>query len=228
MRIKHLLLSIIFIFVSQSLIAQSTLNQLDSNGKRHGVWKKLYKNGNKRYVGQFEHGKEVGTFNFYAVTGEEHPMVIKEFTKESNFVDVRYFTNKGILESQGKMDGKNRIGNWIYYFSDGKTILSNETYKEGLLDGEAKTFYKDGKLAEIAHYKAGKLHGNRIRYSDEGKPTENLTYEAGTMHGPAIIYDEKGELYARGSYENGIKSGEWEFNMDGEMVKTQAEEILKK
>lgn len=222
---KRLIVSLLFIFISINFVAQSKLNQFDDDGKRHGVWKKLFRNGNKRYVGQFEHGKEVGTFKFYAITGEEHPMVEKEFTKGSNIVNVRYYSTEGVLESQGRMKGKHRIGSWNYYFSDGKTLLSTESYKEGFLDGEEKTYYRKGGLVEVAHYKLGKLHGNRIRYSDEGKPTENLTYQAGVVHGPAIIYDEKGEIFARGSYENGIKAGIWEFNMDGEMVKSAPDKI---
>lgn len=227
MRIR-LIISFIFVLLSSIVISQTTINQFDSNGERHGVWKKLYQNGNKRYVGQFEHGMEVGTFKYYAITGEEHPMIVKEFKRASIITDVRYYSLKGILESKGQMKGKERLGSWMYFFSDGKTILATETYKVGLLDGEAKTFYKTGKLAEVAQYKAGKLHGNRIRYSDEGKPTENLTFNLGTIHGFAIIYDEKGEIFAKGNYENGIKSGLWEFNMDGEMVKTEPDKILKK
>ena len=219
--------SFLLLLFTTNLFAQSSLNQFDVDGKRHGIWKKLYSNGNKRYVGQFEHGKEVGTFKFYAITGEEHPMILKEFKNGTATIDVRYYALKGNLESEGKMKGKDRVGIWTYYFSDGSTTLSTETYKNGLLDGESKTYYKSGKLAELAYYASNKLHGNRIRYSDEGKPTEDLTYKEGVVHGLAIIYDEKGEIFAKGSYENGMKAGEWEFNMDGVMVKSLPEEIIK-
>ena len=41
-------------------------NQFDSNGKRHGKWKKNFEGTEVlRYEGQFEHGKEVGVFKFY-------------------------------------------------------------------------------------------------------------------------------------------------------------------
>ena len=45
--------------------AQTSINQLDTNGKRHGKWQKNFE-GTKslRYQGQFEHGKEVGTFTY--------------------------------------------------------------------------------------------------------------------------------------------------------------------
>ncbi|HIP49601.1 MAG TPA: toxin-antitoxin system YwqK family antitoxin [Lutibacter sp.] len=221
---KHKL--VLFLFLSTFItFAQNKHNQVDTNGKRHGIWKKLYRNGNVRYTGEFNHGKEVGTFNFYAITGEKKPIVVKIFQANKSLTAVEFFSKKGVPESKGNMQGKNRIGEWIYYFNDGKTILSKENYIDGLLDGKFQVFYKNGKLTELAHYQKGKLNGKRIRYSDTGKETENITYKTGVMHGPAIIYDEKGEVYAKGSYIEGIKSGVWEFNMDGEMVKVEADKI---
>jgi antitoxin component YwqK of YwqJK toxin-antitoxin module len=225
---KRLAVILYLLLTSGTVSAQSKINQFDAEGKRHGVWKKMHRNGNIRYQGKFEHGKEVGTFKFYAITGEKHPMVIKKFQGYSGIVDVHFFSKKGIVESQGKMEGKKRVGIWTYFFNDGKTVLSTETYKDGLLDGEVKIFYKSGKITEISHYKSGKLHGNRIRYSDTGVVNENLTYKNGIMNGPAVIYDEKGEIFARGSYENGVRTGVWEFNMDGEMVKSAPDKIRKK
>ena len=216
---------VIFLFITTMLTAQSSLNQFDTAGKRHGEWKKLHQNGNIRYKGNFNHGKEIGTFKFYAITGEIHPVVIKEFTAKNNITDVQFFSSKGILESQGQMDGKKRMGIWTYFFKDKKTVLSTESYKNGLLDGEFKIYYKSGILTEVSQYKLGKLHGKRIRYSDKGVENENLTYKEGIMHGFAIIYDEKGEVFAKGNYENGIKKGVWEFNMDGEMVKSAPDKI---
>jgi antitoxin component YwqK of YwqJK toxin-antitoxin module len=56
-----------------------------------------------------------------------------------------------------------------------------------------------------------------------------LSFKDGVMHGPAILYNPDGTVFAKGNYENGIKSGTWEFNMDGEMVKSAPDKIrLKK
>ena len=42
--------------------AQNNINQMDDDGQRHGVWKKFYSNNRVRYVGTFDHGKEIGLF----------------------------------------------------------------------------------------------------------------------------------------------------------------------
>ena len=50
---------------SISLFAQE-FNQLDSNGKKQGLWKGVYEESKRpRYEGTFEHGKEVGMFKFF-------------------------------------------------------------------------------------------------------------------------------------------------------------------
>jgi antitoxin component YwqK of YwqJK toxin-antitoxin module len=226
--LKHQILLVFFMIIA-NLQAQNGINQFDANGKRQGVWSKIYSNGNIRYKGLFIHGKENGVFKYYPITGGNQSIATREYTDQTDIALVKFFSKKGILESTGKMKGKKRIGEWKYFFKDGKTILSIENYLDGLLDGEVKIFYKSEKLTEIAHYKKGKLNGRRIRYSDDGKETENLSFKDDVMHDPAILYNPDGTVFAKGNYENGIKSGTWEFNMDGEMVKSVPDKIrLKK
>jgi antitoxin component YwqK of YwqJK toxin-antitoxin module len=220
-KIHHSVLIFLLILVQYNpIIAQDSINLLDKNGRFHGKYKKFHSNGNLRYTGQFEHGKEVGIFKFYALTGEKNPIVIKEYFPKNDSVMVRFYTFSGNLESEGKMLEKNREGIWKYYFPDGKTLMSVEQFANDQLHGEVNIFYKNGTLTEISHYKNGKLHGNRKRYGEDGKIVEDLNYINGIVDGTAIIYDEKGEIYARGSYEKGLRVGEWEFNINGEWIKT--------
>jgi len=218
--ISMLLFLMVTAMFSQKIVKKEVINQLDKNGLPHGVWKKKHRNGNTRYVGKFEHGKEVGLFKFYAITGESRPVVIKSFTKGSDRVKVQFFSKRGTLASEGYMLNKKREGLWTYYTANGKEILSTEEYKKGALDGEQKVFYKANVLAKFAHYKNGKLHGNRKVYAKNGKILEEFTYKQGVIHGPSATYDGEGVLLTKGSYEDGFKVGIWEFNMDGEMVRT--------
>jgi len=207
-------------FMLLNFVAFAQVNQFDAQGKRHGVWTKNFRNGNLRYKGRFEHGVEVGVFEFYAITGEEKPIVIKDNTQGNGLVKVSFFTKHGILESTGFMQGKERTGLWTYYFSDGKTVLSTENYQNNELNGEVRTYYRNGQLTKLAHYKNGQLEGVRIMYSKSGKVLEELTYKAGVMDGPATVYDDNAVIFAKGNYKNGMRVGTWEFNIDGEMIKT--------
>ena len=46
--------------------AQDKINQFDDKGERHGLWRGTHKESNRiRYEGTFNHGKEIGVFNFF-------------------------------------------------------------------------------------------------------------------------------------------------------------------
>lgn len=201
-------------------IAQEKTNQFNQKGERIGNWVKYYDNGNIRYQGQFENGKEVGVFKFYSMVSSEFPIIIKTFSKENSIAKVQFYSVLGVLESEGEMDGENRVGKWIFYYADGKTIVSEENYENGLLNGLSKSFYKTGKVTELLLYKDGKLDGNIKRFSDEGILLDDLIYVNGKLNGVAKYYDTNGNLTLTGTYENDEKVGDWQYFDNGEQVNT--------
>ena len=217
MKIYHVIFLIFLLPIIgfQPINGQEAINQFDANGERTGVWKKYYNNKRIRYQGQFQAGKEIGVFNYYSALSSEHPIATKTFKKNSNLATIIFYTEKGILESEGKMIGKNRIGKWLYYHIDGETILSEETYENGILNGTSKTYYVTGKITEISQYKSGKLHGNLKRYADNGILLDDLNYEKGKLHGSAKYFNVEGKLIYWGDYASDEKIGKWEYFENG-------------
>jgi antitoxin component YwqK of YwqJK toxin-antitoxin module len=211
---KNVVVIFLLLFGTQ-IIAQEKINQFDLKGKRNGVWKKFYTNNNIRYEGKFKAGKEVGVFKYYSVLSSKLPIVVKTFNETNEIADVKFYSNDGIIESTGKMQGKNRIGKWVYYQPDGKMILIEEFYEKGILSGEYKSFYKTGKITEILNYKNGKLHGNTKRFADNGNLLDDLNYQEGKLQGLAKYYNIDGQLIYTGNYENDEKVGEWEYFENG-------------
>ena len=207
--------TVILLLFCVQLQAQEKINQFDLKGNRNGVWKKYYSNNNIRYQGEFKAGKEIGVFKYYSVSSSEHPIAIKKFNESNNIASVTFYTVKGVVESKGEMDGKKRIGKWLYYHPDGKTIMIEENYLNGVLDGEFKSYYKTGVITEILHYKNGKLHGNSKRFADNGVLLDDLNYNNGKLEGLAKYYNINGELIYTGNYENDEKVGEWEYFENG-------------
>lgn len=196
-----------------------TINQLDAQGKKTGVWKKLFPNGNVRYEGQFLADKEVGVFKFYN-EDSKNPIIVKTFDGSSTKAKVVYYQEDGLVESEGEMDGKLRAGTWRYYYADGKTLLIEEHYKNGLLEGEFKSYFKNGKQSELLFYKNGKLNGVIERFADTGVLLEKVTYINGKLNGAAKYYNLSGELVREGMYENDEKIGNWEYkNVDTDKIK---------
>ena len=214
-------LVIVFLSINFSF-AQTAINQLDANGERDGVWRKYYSNKRIRYQGKFNHGKEIGVFKYFSAASSDHPVVIKEYNPTNSLADVSFYSETGFLESKGKMNGKNREGKWLFYHEDGKTVMSEENYINGKLDGEYKTFYKSGKSTEVAHYKDGLLDSVYKKYSIKGHLYQHFTYKAGKLNGKVVYYSRKtGALTTRGAFKNNVRVGTWENYVGGELISTE-------
>ena len=221
LKVSFLFFCIAFMGIHFSF-AQTEINKFDANGKRHGIWKKYYTNKRIRYQGKFNHGKEIGVFKYYSAANSEHPVVVKKFNEDNNIAEVSFYSVNGVLQSKGKMQGKNRIGKWLFFHEDGKTVMSEENYKHGKLDGEYKTFYKSGKPTEIAYYKNGLLDSVYRKYSIKGHLYQHFYYKGGKLNGKAVYYNRKtGQLTTKGVFWEDIRVGTWENYVDGELVSTE-------
>ncbi|MEL4454543.1 toxin-antitoxin system YwqK family antitoxin [Lutimonas vermicola] len=202
--------------------AQADINQFDAEGKRHGVWRKYYNNNRIRYSGKFDHGKEVGVFKYFSASDSDFPVIVKEYEDNSDLARVSFFTPSGALESKGLMRGKEREGKWLYYHPDGKSVMSEENYVNGKLDGAYKTFYPSGEPTETAYYKNGLLHGNYKKYSIKGFLYQDFNYANGKLNGMAVYYSRKtGDLIKKGPFKDDLRVGTWENYVDGELVSTE-------
>jgi antitoxin component YwqK of YwqJK toxin-antitoxin module len=223
---------ILFLIVclsANALVAQNDINQLDAEGNRHGVWKKYYTNDRVRYVGRFEHGKEVGVFKYYSASNSDFPVIVKEYNDGNDLANVSFYTPAGALESKGKMRGKEREGKWLFYHPDGKSVMSEENYVNGKLEGVYKTFYPSGEPTEVTYYKNGLLDGNYKKYSIKGFLFQDFNYSKGKLNGMATYYSRKtGELIKKGPFKDDLRVGTWENYVDGELVSTEQPAIKPK
>jgi len=201
------------LFCLQCVFSQKE-NQVDANGLKTGVWKKYYESGKLRYTGQFENGKEVGVFKFYKNASTNIPHIVKEFSRDSDTATVKFFNYLGDVKTSGKMVGKNRVGAWQYFFTNGK-IFSEEFYVNGKLEGTLKNYYSNGQVTEISEYKNGYKNGLSKIYTDRGILLEEVIYVDGKKNGPAKYYNLKGQIQETGVYKNDAKFGKWEFYIDG-------------
>ncbi|SOC81354.1 Antitoxin component YwqK of the YwqJK toxin-antitoxin module [Salinimicrobium sediminis] len=219
MRAFNLFFTISFLCSTLASTAQdSSINQYDQNGERHGEWKEYYDESNNllKFEGEFVHGKEIGLFKFYQ-EGLKQPAAIMEFDPASDTVRGKYLTQKGKTISEGNLVNQQRTGLWTYYHKDSDEVMMIETYSNGKLSGTKKIFYPGGKLAEEANYVNGELHGPRKLFSVKGVVLEDLLYKNGELHGPAKFYNGKGELMSEGEYRNNKHSGIWKYFENGQL-----------
>ena len=217
---QNIILSIILTLTLTYVNAQS-INQLDEQGERHGLWKKTFeKTDQPKYEGTFEHGKEVGTFKFYKlVNGKSTLSATRDFLPNSDKIDVKFYSSKGKLISEGMMRDKSFIGKWLYYHNKVNGIMTIENYNDqGILEGEKNVFYENGQMAEKSIYVNGEIDGISFWYSPEGKVLKEFTYAKGQLHGVSKYYDKEGQLLAEGAYKNDKKHGIWKYYENGKLI----------
>jgi len=220
--IKHVIILIIslFFFIS-NVQAQQVYNQNNEDGLRHGKWKKNFENTKQvRYEGQFEHGKEIGLFKFYKLVSKKSILTAtKAFNSNNQIAEVTFLASNGKVISKGRMNGKNYIGEWLYYHNDSDKVMTKETYDDdGKLTGEKYVYFENEQLAETLFYKNGKEEGNAINYSEKGVILKNFNFKNGELHGFYKDYTPEGVLIVAGQFKNGKKSGNWKYYEKGKLV----------
>ena len=212
---------ILFLFLTltlTSMVAQDHINQLDTDGKRHGTWRKDFDGTTQpKYEGVFEHGKEIGLFKFYKLDGKESVLsATREFQPDSDHIDVKFYSSKGKLISEGKMIGKSFVGKWLYYHNKTNGVMIDEHYNnKGRLEGERLVYYPKGQLAEQAYYVDGKQEGNSKVFAENGTVIKDFSYKNDMLEGISKYYDAAGQLLAEGAYRNDQKHGMWKYYENG-------------
>jgi antitoxin component YwqK of YwqJK toxin-antitoxin module len=208
------------LFNCSLLFAQDTINQLDSKGLKNGYWQGFYDDTkNLRFEGKFKNGKEIGLFKFYDNTKKKKIVSTRKF--EENAIAYTIIYNGNFKVSEGKTINKKREGKYLTYHYIQTQVMTEEFYKNDLLHGLRKVFYKSGELAEECMYENGKKHGFYKKYAENGKILEESFYQKGEYHGKAIYRDALGNLISEGNYEKGKSVGLWKIYENGKLKITE-------
>lgn len=216
---KCLLLTL-FMVITQSIVYSQAINQVDENGKNHGLWKKNFEKTNVlRYEGEFSHGREVGLFKFYKnINGKAVLSATKQFDPANNTAYVKFLASNGSIISEGLMHERDYVGVWKYYHKNSNQLMTLEHYnKNGQLEGERLIYYANGQIAEKTLYKNGQLDGKAVWYSENAVLIKENNYVLGELHGEAIFYDKNGKLIIEGQYKRDKKHGVWKYYEDGKL-----------
>jgi len=221
MTLRHSIFIITLTSFHLILLSQDNVNQLNKSGNRHGYWTKNFEGTQQmRYEGNFENGKEIGLFKYYKLDGKKSVLsATKLFNAGNNLAEVKFFTSKGKLVSEGVMIDKLFIGKWTYYQKNIDGILKTEHYNEtGELHGESITYFENGVMAEKLQYQNGKLNGVCEWYTKNGKLFKSSEFENDELHGLTKTFNEKGELMIEGKYQSDLRTGIWKYYENGQLT----------
>lgn len=204
-----------------SILFAQEINQLNSKGQKHGLWKGTYDDSKRlRYEGTFENGKEVGEFTFYDNTKAGGIIATRKFNTKDASAYTTFFKDK-FKVSEGNVVNKQYEGEWKYYHFKSNAIMTIENYKKGKLEGVRKVFYNDGTIAEEAMYKEGLKNGIYKKYAENGVLLEESNYKKGQLDGKAIFKDADGKLAFTGQYKDGKSVGIFKYYKDDKVVREE-------
>jgi antitoxin component YwqK of YwqJK toxin-antitoxin module len=163
-----LLISILLIFCSYSAVeAQSmisykvwekdTINVIDKDSLKQGVWKEFWANGDLREEVIYKNGKKEG-------------LEIKWFDEPDCVEQESYYKN-------GQLDGPS-----VFYSKKCKKDFF-ENFKAGIKDGLELSYYPSGNVKAEGNYKKGNLDGYYKVYDKKG----NFAFESRTTDAEADL-----------------------------------------
>ena len=198
------------------LHAQTESNKLDAKGLKHGIWKGVYEESKRpRYQGTFEHGKEVGVFQFFDDTQKGDVIATREFNPKDNSAYTIFYDQNKNKVSEGKVVNKLFEGEGKYNHYASPSVMTTENYKNGILEGVRTVYFLNGKVAEQISYVNNLKQGAYKKYTEDGIVLEESFFKNNEYDGLAIFRNDSGTVVAKGMFTKGLKTGIWEVLENG-------------
>lgn len=215
-------LLLLLILSCHAIYSQEKINQVDTKGKKEGVWKGIFEDSKRpRYEGTFKNGVEVGTFKYFDDTKAQAVIATRTFSDDGKVAQTTFFDQKNNKVSEGKTVNRLNEGVWNYYHKASKQLMKVEHYKNGKLEGLQVIYFPSGKIAEETTYKAGQREGIYKVYTENGIVLEESTFKNNRYDGPALFRDAGGKIASKGNFVKDEKRGIWEFYEDGKLIKKE-------
>ena len=211
------------------LHAQTEPNKLDAKGLKHGIWKGVYEESKRpRYLGTFEHGKEVGVFQFFDDTQKGDVIATREFNSKDNSAYTVFYDQNRNKVSEGKVVNKLFEGEWKYYHYASPAVMTTENYKNGKLEGLRTVYFLSGKVAEQINYVNNLKQGAYKKYTENGIVLEESNFKNNEYDGVSIFRNDSGIVVSKGMFAKGLKTGTWEVLENGKLVKKSSTDLSQK
>ncbi len=227
-------------------VETEAINRYDSQGKKQGIWREYYDNGQIKWEATYKNGVLDGYYKEYSPYGtlvkyerykngqkiiEKQPENSTSKTLSGNIRLVEEYYPGKKLKHVGTYSDTIPVGLHKYYSPDGK-LDSAVWYNDygiklgvGQVDsndrktGTWKLFYDDGKLMATGEYKNDKRTGKWQFYYKNGQIQQTGYYKNGQPNGKWVWYYPDGKLLRVEYYVNGLHDGDYyELSENGDTI----------
>ena len=223
--IKYLITAVFLLSVSINGISQN--NDIDPNGCN--VF--YHENGVKSSEGYMRNGKPDGYWKTY----NEEGVLISEGNRLNHQLDSlwRFYNDEGerimeITYEDGKKNGIRRIYR--------KNEIIEEHFEDDVKQGPVNYYYDDGTLRKTVPFVDGLENGPAFEYARDGRIITLITYEKGFIreretinrydrqnqkHGKWKYFHDNGLVRMEGKFKHGLKHGYFkEYDREGNLIST--------
>lgn len=202
-------ISLLLLFTGiNPLLAQVEINQQDDQGRKFGPWEARFPGGQPRYNGQFKNDRPFGTFSYFYENGALRATNV--FSNNGLKAYHNQFTEEGTLSAEGMYFDQKKDSVWLIYSDIDGALLSEESYKNDLLEGITRVYYPGTKqIAEETFFSGGLKNGKSIKYFEDGKLMLESFYVNDQLEGTFTLYHANGTMRTQGSFKQGLKTGKW-------------------
>ncbi len=168
-------------------VEADAINRYDSLGRKHGLWREYYDNGQIKWEATYSHGKLNGYY--------------KEYNRYGALVKfLRYRNGQLIKEApdvKEKQQGRLRMVE--KYYPDGRLKYTG-AYSNTIPVGIHRYYDTSGRVIRA------------VWYNDLGvKIGQGRVDTAGRKTGTWVLFYENGDTMAVGHYQNDLRTGTWKF-----------------
>lgn len=185
------------------------------NGRKNGIWKTYYPNGNLKSEITYENSRTKGPYTLYYENGKVEEK--GNWARTKNTGDFkRYHSNGKLAQDFTFTETGKRSGKQTYYYANGNLRLEGN-WVEGQENGEMREYYENGDLMEVKSFNDGNLDKSSIA-AYAAKTPQKDALEKQLEEGENVnVKAEKDEKPNQGGFDgNGYKKL---YNINHQIVK---------
>ena len=195
-------------YLNGYMISRESINRVNAQGEKHGVWKTLYPDGTLKEEEYYKNGVLEGTSKMYSEKG--------------NPINQRTY-REGILVEEGVQMEVEPV-DLISYWEDGVTIKRTGVYLDSIPIRYHYFYNQSGVPEKVIRYNEkgirigeGPLDENKRlnneyrQYFDTGELRSIGKYANNAPNGEMTYFFKNGKKEQIGYYNNNVREGEWKW-----------------
>ncbi len=190
--------------------------------KKLDIKKDYYSSGSVKRMGSYYNNVREGITREYSPEGKITAAEVYEHGIDTSDVIIdeqglrqglcKNYYETGELKAQGKYVNGLKIGEWKYFYKNGKVEQVGTYLKNEKPDGEWIWYHDNGKVLRDENFSVGVENGPMTEYSDSGTVIAKGEYVDGQEEGPWLY--QWGDIKMEGSYKEGKRDGDWKYYYD--------------